>query len=217
MKKSLLMLISMLLVTTILVAVVGAYLKSVILEPLQLYQEESILSVPFLLMADDAAQYILKAAIDTVPATENETVETIESSLPPQQTEEPNVSHTVLPTEEPPTQPPTEPVVITESWFDDVLFIGDSRTFGMSCNHRLGKADYFSKGSMIGVTGRIQTGSYTNKSGDKVFTVDLFVEEAEFTESKGSKNNEQPKEASPSASDGFMNIPDGIDEELPFN
>ena len=46
---------------------------------------------------------------------------------------------------------------------------------------------------------------------------DLFVEEAEFTESKGSKNNEQPKEASPSASDGFMNIPDGIDEELPFN
>lgn len=75
---------------------------------------------------------------------------------------------------------------------------------------------YFSKGSMIGVTGRIQTGSYTNKNGDKVFTVDLFVEEAEFTESKGSKNNEQPKEASPSASDGFMNIPDGIDEELPF-
>ena len=148
MKKSLLMLISMLLVTTILVAVAGAYLKSVILEPLQLYQEESILSVPFLLMADDAAQYILKAAIDTVPATENETVETIESARPPQQTEEPNVSPTVLPTEEPPTQPPTEPVVITESWFDDVLFIGDSRTFGMSCNHRLGKADYFSKGSM---------------------------------------------------------------------
>ena len=82
---------------------------------------------------------------------------------------------------------------------------------------------YFSKGSMIGVTGRIQTGSYTNKDGQKVYTTDVVVEECEFAESKnaagdnsGFTPSDRPSPSS-AAGDGFMNIPDGIDEELPFN
>ena len=69
---------------------------------------------------------------------------------------------------------------------------------------------YFQKGSRILISGRIQTGSYTNKEGRKVYTTDVVVEEQEFTESK---SKESPK----TESDGFMDIPDGIDEELPFS
>lgn len=79
---------------------------------------------------------------------------------------------------------------------------------------------YFKKGMAIGIAGRIQTGSYTNKDGVKVYTTDVVVEEAEFVESKGgggnnvsTNNTTQPTENQA----GFMNIPDGIDEELPFN
>lgn len=82
---------------------------------------------------------------------------------------------------------------------------------------------YLRKGMKIAVTGRIQTGSYTNRDGQKVYTTDVIVEDHEFAESK----NANPMDTggftpadrpSPSAAgDGFMNIPDGIDEELPFN
>lgn len=79
---------------------------------------------------------------------------------------------------------------------------------------------YFRKGTKICVVGRIQTGSYTNKDNVKVYTTDVVVEEQEFAESKGSGsgdtqsgNQNQPNVTS----DGFMNIPDGINEELPFN
>lgn len=87
---------------------------------------------------------------------------------------------------------------------------------------------YLRKGTKIAVTGRIQTGSYTNKDGVKVYTTDVVVEDQEFAESKNSSNNNsggfdgnygnnsQPT-APMAAGDGFMNIPDGIDEELPFN
>lgn len=72
---------------------------------------------------------------------------------------------------------------------------------------------YFQKGSSIGLNGRIQTGSYTNKDGQKVYTTDVFVESVEFV---GSKNeNQTGNEAK--KNDDFMNIPDSIDEELPFN
>ncbi len=83
---------------------------------------------------------------------------------------------------------------------------------------------YLRKGTKILVTGRIQTGSYTNKDGVKVYTTDVVVEEHEFAESKSSSgdnsgfmggNSSRP--APMGAGDGFMNIPDGIDEELPFN
>ena len=72
---------------------------------------------------------------------------------------------------------------------------------------------YLKKGMKIAITGRIQTGSY-DKDGTKVYTTDIVVEEHEFCESKG-QSNDRPV---PSTDEGgFMNIPDGIDEELPFN
>ena len=70
---------------------------------------------------------------------------------------------------------------------------------------------YLHKGIKIAVTGRIQTGSYKNKDGNTVYTTDVVVEEQEFCESKS--QNIQQKSAS---SDGFINIPDGIESELPF-
>lgn len=82
---------------------------------------------------------------------------------------------------------------------------------------------YLSKGSQAGVAGRIQTGSYTNRDGQKVYTTDVVVERLELLGSKnssGSSGSRQPapsSSSSGSASDGFMSIPDGIDEELPFN
>ena len=89
---------------------------------------------------------------------------------------------------------------------------------------------YFRQGLKVIVTGRIQTGSYTNKDGQKVYTTDVVVEDQEFAESKASSDSyaashprteaaPAPSMPSPSAAsaDGFMNIPDGIDEELPFN
>ena len=90
---------------------------------------------------------------------------------------------------------------------------------------------YFRQGMRVVVTGRIQTGSYTNKDGQKVYTTDVVVEDQEFAESKAASNQnagsyraEAPTSApapapapAAGADDGFMNIPDGIDEELPFN
>ena len=88
---------------------------------------------------------------------------------------------------------------------------------------------YFRQGLKIAVTGRIQTGSYTNREGQKVYTTEVVVEEQEFAESKSASDsynashpqNNAPVPSMPSpgaaAADGFMNIPDGIDEELPFN
>lgn len=78
---------------------------------------------------------------------------------------------------------------------------------------------YFHKGTKIAVSGRIQTGSYTNKDGVKVYTTDIVVEEQEFAESKNASSGNAPagRPEPDAAGDGFMNIPDGIDEELPFN
>ena len=83
---------------------------------------------------------------------------------------------------------------------------------------------YLHKGTKIAITGRIQTGSYTNKDGVKVYTTDVVVEDQEFAESKNSAGSADNSGFAPAgrpapavAGDGFMNIPDGIDEELPFN
>lgn len=96
---------------------------------------------------------------------------------------------------------------------------------------------YYRQGLKIVVSGRIQTGSYTNRDGQKVYTTEVVVEEQEFAESKSAsqgsggntsnnRSNNTPNQASnngrnsssdPYPADGFMNIPDGIDEELPFN
>lgn len=94
---------------------------------------------------------------------------------------------------------------------------------------------YFRQGLKIVVSGRIQTGSYTNRDGQKVYTTEVVVEEQEFAESKAASDHYQggnnfgggfggqnsapaaPMGGSSASADGFMNIPDGIDEELPFN
>ena len=93
---------------------------------------------------------------------------------------------------------------------------------------------YLHQGTKVAATGRIQTGSYTNRDGQKVYTTDVVIEDLEFAESKGAAESRgvptgpsassgsyaRPAAPAPSAAapaDGFMNIPDGIDEELPFN
>ena len=72
---------------------------------------------------------------------------------------------------------------------------------------------YFHKGDMIALTGRIQTGSYTNKDGVKVYTTDVVVEEVEFA---GGKSNGGEAPSNAPKDNGFVNIPDGTDEEMPF-
>lgn len=72
---------------------------------------------------------------------------------------------------------------------------------------------YFRKGIKIAITGRIQTGSYTDRDGQKIYTTDIIVENQEFCESRSSSYT-QP---APNSTDGYMNIPDGIDDELPFS
>ena len=84
---------------------------------------------------------------------------------------------------------------------------------------------YFKQGTKILATGRIQTGSYTNKDGNKVYTTDVVVEDQEFAESKSSNSGNsgynqaptgRPDPANASPAMGFMNIPDGIEDDLPF-
>ena len=90
---------------------------------------------------------------------------------------------------------------------------------------------YFRQGMRVLVTGRIQTGSYVNKDGQKVYTTEVVVENQEFAESRNADSSAsfsgsfgqgaeapaaRPAERPAAAMDGFMNIPEGIDEELPF-
>lgn len=80
---------------------------------------------------------------------------------------------------------------------------------------------YLKQGTKIVATGRIQTGSYTNKDGNKVYTTDVVIEDQEFAESKGNSTESdstpsgRPNPANASA-DGFMSIPEGIEDDLPF-
>lgn len=81
---------------------------------------------------------------------------------------------------------------------------------------------YLSQGMKIVVAGRIQTGSYTNRSGEKVYTTDVVVEEQEFAESKNENDSNaadpgrKKKRQIDGEDDGFLNIPDGMEDELPF-
>lgn len=79
---------------------------------------------------------------------------------------------------------------------------------------------YFRQGMRVTICGRIQTGSYTNRDGVKVYTTDVVVEEQEFADNKGDREGMQPipeKAFGREPGDGFMDIPDGIEEELPFH
>ena len=79
---------------------------------------------------------------------------------------------------------------------------------------------YFRQGMRVLVSGRIQTGSYTNKDGVKVYTTDIVVEDQEFADSKGAagESHQQSRPEQSNIGDGFMNIPEGVEDEgLPFN
>lgn len=81
---------------------------------------------------------------------------------------------------------------------------------------------YFRQGLRVSISGRIQTNNYTNKDGVKVYTTQVVIEEQEFAESRSEQKQNQNIQAGSSPygpapdSDGFMNIPDGIDDEVPF-
>ena len=74
---------------------------------------------------------------------------------------------------------------------------------------------YLKQGTKIAVTGRIQTGSYTNKDGNKVYTTDVVVEDHEFVESKNSANSGNAS-SNTQQNSNFVNIPDNIEDDLPF-
>ena len=83
---------------------------------------------------------------------------------------------------------------------------------------------YFTKGLRVAVSGRIQTGSYTNRDGQKIYTTDVVVEEHEIAQSRSEASNQKESNLQPEISpygedkdNGFMNVPDGIDDELPFS
>ena len=106
------------------------------------------------------------------------------------------------------------------------LTVGSAGT--MRIRQRISLAEFLErfgrKGTKFVLEGHIQTGSYTNKDGQRVYTTDVVAENVEFAESKNAAGGNAdfggaPSAPSPSgaAGDGFMNIPDGIDEELPFN
>lgn len=149
MKKYLCSLLSMLVLSSLLVASGGAYIKYEILEPMDLYQDKSIMELPFLLATDDALIYMMRQYAEPSEPTEPSA---------PEETEAPEVTQppTDAPTEAP-TEPPTEPPraakpdleVVEESWFDDVLFIGNSLGVGLRDYAPLGEADYF---TVIGMT-----------------------------------------------------------------
>ena len=105
---------------------------------------------------------------------------------------------------------------------------GDQQTADFINCTAFGKArefaeKYFHKGIKITVSGRLQTGSYTNKEGQKVYTTDVIVDDQEFAESKNANGGQgggdysRPSAAPSGADEGFMNIPDGIDDEIPFD
>lgn len=78
---------------------------------------------------------------------------------------------------------------------------------------------YFRQGMRVLISGRIQTGSYTNKEGQKVYTTEIIIDTQEFADSKGENTGGRSKKQEANIdADGFMNIPDGVDDEgLPFN
>lgn len=81
---------------------------------------------------------------------------------------------------------------------------------------------YFRQGSRMSLVGRIENNNYTNKNGEKVYSVQIMVEEVEFAERKSAQSNNQTKNQNQPAQtnggdDDFMNIPDGIEDGLPFN
>lgn len=142
MHNKLITLLCLLLITTILFLCLGAYLKYEVLAQFGLFGDKNLLEVPFAILEDPAARFALESL------RTNESKDTADE--PSQAQTEPEIvingnnpmkSPPLLLVMEPPTEPPY--VEVTEQWFDDVLFIGDSRTVGLRDYARLGSADYF--------------------------------------------------------------------------
>lgn len=160
MKKHSIVLLCLLVVTSLMVASAGAVLKYEVLEPLGIEREEHLIALPFVVMTDELLQHQIQRSAELMRNPPTEPTETVPPTTQPPETVPPTTLPvtepvTVPPTEpvtEPPTEPPTEPqpvyTAVDESWFDDVLFIGDSRTVGLQTMARLGDADYFCAGSM---------------------------------------------------------------------
>lgn len=133
-------LLVLLLVSGILVALAGGYLKYGMLASLGIEREENIIAMPFVLMSDDGLRFLvdMKQQEQLEAATEPAASEALEILSPETIPEETIPEETILETE-------PEPVFVQleESWFDDALFIGDSRTVGMKNYYKLGKAQYF--------------------------------------------------------------------------
>lgn len=132
---------------------IGTYIKYDIMKPLGLGQDENVIALPFLLMADPGLRRSVEVAMNGVPNASEPTAApptTSEPAVTTPITTEPSTTPpvtTVPPSTVPPTTAPIEPV--DESWYDDVLFIGDSRTCGLRDYARRGNADYF---GTIGMT-----------------------------------------------------------------
>lgn len=141
MEKKLLILLCMLLITTVLVTAMGAYLRDT-LAPVALFQEKNLIEVPFLVLKDPAARFALESLSTVEPGapTEAPTEPAHEKQLLPKR-QGPFPEFLPVAAMETPKAPPFGEM--TESWFDDVLFIGDSRTVGLRDYARLGAADYF--------------------------------------------------------------------------
>lgn len=159
MKKHTIFLLCMLIVSSLLVACAGALVKYEILEPLGIEREEHLIAMPFVVMADELLQHQIQRNLELMrnPPTEPTETEPPETTVPPTTAPpETTVPPTTVPETEEPTEPPTEPTTepqplyteVDESWFDDALFIGESRTVGLQTMARLGDADYFCAGSM---------------------------------------------------------------------
>lgn len=131
------LIIYLLLLTTILVSCMGIYLKQEVLTPLHLYDDKNVIEIPFVTLKDPMVRYVLRERNKAV--TEPEMTEQI--PVETQKTVELMVTEPREWTDTAPTEANFNE--ITEHWFDDALFIGDSRTVGLRDYARLGKADYF--------------------------------------------------------------------------
>lgn len=139
MKRYAIVFLCFLLITSMAVALAGYSIRTRLLEPIGLEREESTMALPFVLMADEMLQFQIRRGWEKLSAPPPVTEPTEFTEPEPEPTTQPET-----------TEAETEPVYtpVDESWFDDVLFIGDSRTFGLKAMGRLGNADYFCAGSM---------------------------------------------------------------------
>lgn len=137
MKKHTNLLLWLLAVTSVLVALAGAVLKYGVFAPLGVRTDGNIMEVPFLLLADDGLQFTLRYSYEKSKAP----AETEPPATVPAETREPATEAVIEETQPVETEPPV--IEVEESWFDDALFIGDSRMVGLQRHGRLGEADYF--------------------------------------------------------------------------